>query len=113
LELDESVCLPVQDQDLEGALKAFQEDVDPWNLAFIKYKPSAKNYNSNFADETYRPPNEMSYPQNAKIIMGTEHLTKETPNGLRIQDKFRQPIIELSSSGKKKKDKQNISLKDK
>lgn len=104
------MCLAVQDQDLEGALKAFQEDIDPWNLAFIKFSPSEKNPHSEFADETYRPPKELSHLPNEELVEGKQLLAKETPTPMRIQDKFRQPMIELSASGEISKTNPHVSI---
>jgi len=93
--------LDVQDQDLEGALKAFQEDIDPWNLAFIKFNPSSKNPHSDFADESYRPPKELSDLTSRDVVVtdtGRDVLAKEPPP-IRIQDRLRQPVLELSPPG--------------
>ncbi|XP_021948185.1 uncharacterized protein LOC110845934 isoform X2 [Folsomia candida] len=98
VELDESVCLVVQDQDLEGALRAFNKDVDPWNLAFIKFSPSAKNPHSDFADETYRPPKDLSYPNMGDAVNGRELLTEHSPGMQRLHEKIRQPVIQLPAS---------------
>lgn len=99
VELDESVCIAVQDQDLEGA---FHEDVDPWNLAYIKYNPSAKNSHSEFADESYQPPKDLLLNNLPKmdVVTGEQHLAKsDSPEIIRFQDKFRQPFIEISANG--------------
>jgi hypothetical protein len=97
-DLDESVCSDVQDQDLEGALKAFQEDIDPLNLAFIKYNPSAKNPHSDFADESYRPPKDDSYSSNGELVTGKQLLAKESPQ-IKLQDRLKQPVLEFSAPG--------------
>jgi len=99
VDLDEAVCSDVQDQDLEGALKAFQEDIDPLNLAFIKYNPSAKNPHSDFADESYRPPKEVAYSNNGgEIVTGKELLAKESPK-ISLKDRLKHPVFELSAPG--------------
>lgn len=71
---DQSVCSEVQDQDLKGALKAFEDDVDPKNLAYIKFHPSSSDHHSDFAEESYRPPTELKHLKNAPLYEGKEKL---------------------------------------
>ena len=37
-------------------MKAFQDEVDPMSLAFVKFTPSQSNPHPEFADELYLPP---------------------------------------------------------
>uniref|UniRef100_A0A1B6GL34 Protein-tyrosine-phosphatase n=3 Tax=Proconiini TaxID=565685 RepID=A0A1B6GL34_9HEMI len=56
---DPEVCNNLKDQDLASALKAFESDemaLDPQNVAFVKFTPSANNPHAEFADEVYFPP---------------------------------------------------------
>jgi len=93
---DQSVCAEVQDQDLEGALKAFEEDIDPKNLAYIKYHPSSKNPHSDFADENYRPPKELAHLKNAPVIEGKEKLFEsEEHEKTKATDQLKQQTIDL------------------
>lgn len=50
------------DQDLEGALKALESDgeLDPREVAIVKFTPSDTNPHADFADEVYYPPVEES-----------------------------------------------------
>lgn len=53
-----NACYHLVDQDLEGALKALEgeEQVDPREMAVVKFSPSAENPNAQYADEIYYPP---------------------------------------------------------
>lgn len=53
------------DQDLEGVLKAYEgeDQINPENVAIIKFSPSAENPHAEYADEIYYPP--ISNEQNA------------------------------------------------
>ncbi|XP_057655924.1 receptor-type tyrosine-protein phosphatase N2 [Diorhabda carinulata] len=50
-------CLHLSDNDLEGALKALegQVELDPQEVAIIKYTPSAEDPHGPYADEIYYP----------------------------------------------------------
>lgn len=73
LEWDQPACMDVQDQDLQGALKLFEEDIDPRNLAYVKYHPSSRNPHSAFADESYKPPRDpSSHLKQGLVIEGRE-----------------------------------------
>lgn len=58
LPFEVNACYHLVDQDLEGALKALEgeEQVDPREMAIVKYTPSAENPNAQYADEVYYPP---------------------------------------------------------
>ncbi|KAJ8970255.1 hypothetical protein NQ317_010499 [Molorchus minor] len=51
-------CSHLADNDLEGVVKAFESDVelDPKDVAVIKYTPSVDNPHGAYADEVYYPP---------------------------------------------------------
>lgn len=51
-------CSHLSDNDLESALKALegQIDLDPKEIAIIKYTPSAEDIHAPYADEVYYPP---------------------------------------------------------
>lgn len=53
-----NACSHLSDQDLEGALKALegQDQLDPREVAIVKYTPSAENPHADYADEVYYPP---------------------------------------------------------
>ncbi|XP_047490918.1 uncharacterized protein LOC125040410 [Penaeus chinensis] len=57
---DLSTCNGELDQDLEGAIRAIEgeelEQVDPRNLAIVRFTPSATDPHTDFADEVYFPP---------------------------------------------------------
>ncbi|GJQ80345.1 hypothetical protein Trydic_g12218 [Trypoxylus dichotomus] len=59
LPFDVNACYHLVDQDLEGALKALEgeEQIDPKEVAIVKFTPSAENPNAQYADEVYYPPN--------------------------------------------------------
>ncbi|XP_071546206.1 uncharacterized protein IA-2 isoform X3 [Panulirus ornatus] len=60
IEFDISSCNGDLDQDLEGALRAIEgeelEQVDPRDLAIVRFTPSATDPHSDYADEVYFPP---------------------------------------------------------
>ncbi|XP_050310499.1 receptor-type tyrosine-protein phosphatase-like N [Anthonomus grandis grandis] len=58
LDFDLDACSDLSDNDLEGALRALegQEQLDPQQVAIIKYTPSVDNPHASFADEVYYPP---------------------------------------------------------
>lgn len=58
LSFDDNACSHLVDQDLEGALKALESegDLDPREVAIVKFTPSDTNPNADFADEVYYPP---------------------------------------------------------
>lgn len=58
MDFDPDSCAHLSDNDLEGALRALegQEELDPQEVAIIKYTPSVDNPHANFADEVYYPP---------------------------------------------------------
>ncbi|KRT85383.1 tyrosine phosphatase, partial [Oryctes borbonicus] len=58
LPFEVNACYHLVDQDLEGALKALEgeEQVDPREMAIVKFTPSAENPNAQYADEVYYPP---------------------------------------------------------
>ncbi|CAL8095283.1 unnamed protein product [Orchesella dallaii] len=90
---EQSICSEVQDQDLEGALKAFEEDIDPKNLAYIKYHPSS----TDFAEENYRPPKELKHLKNSPIIEGREKLF-EPEEHMKASEQFKQQALELAAN---------------
>lgn len=51
-------CSHLVDNDLEGALKALEGQVqlDPQEVAIIKYTPSVDDPHAAYADEVYYPP---------------------------------------------------------
>ncbi|CAG9817322.1 unnamed protein product [Phaedon cochleariae] len=51
-------CFHLSDNDLEGALRAIegQVDLDPQEVAIIKYTPSVDDPHASYADEVYFPP---------------------------------------------------------
>lgn len=57
-DFDLDSCIEFSDNDLEGALRALegQEELNPQEVAIIKYTPSVDNPNADFADEVYYPP---------------------------------------------------------
>lgn len=59
---DVNACSHLVDQDLEGALKALesQGELDPREVAIVKFTPSDSNPHADFADEIYYPPIEES-----------------------------------------------------
>ncbi|XP_066155636.1 receptor-type tyrosine-protein phosphatase N2 [Euwallacea fornicatus] len=65
MDFDLDSCIEFSDNDLEGALRAMegQEELDPQEVAIIKYTPSVDNPHANFADEVYYPPMEQSRQQ--------------------------------------------------
>lgn len=58
LTFDDNACSHLVDQDLEGALKALESegDLDPREVAIVKFTPSDTDPNADFADEVYYPP---------------------------------------------------------
>ncbi|PNF34880.1 Receptor-type tyrosine-protein phosphatase N2 [Cryptotermes secundus] len=58
LDYDRGICDHLIDQDLEAALKAIEgdEQLEPYNLAYVSFTPSASNPHTEFADEVYFPP---------------------------------------------------------
>ncbi|KAF7287318.1 hypothetical protein GWI33_001683 [Rhynchophorus ferrugineus] len=58
LEYELDSCSHLSDNDLEGALRALEGQVqlDPQEVAIIKYTPSVDNPHADFADEVYYPP---------------------------------------------------------
>lgn len=66
-----NACSHLADQDLEGALKALegQDQLDPREVAIIKYTPSAENPHSDYADEVYYPPIDSEVERIRNIIM--------------------------------------------
>ncbi|CAG9760558.1 unnamed protein product [Ceutorhynchus assimilis] len=65
VDFDPDSCSHLSDNDLEGALRALegQEELDPQEVAIIKYTPSVENPHANFADEIYYPPVDNSRQQ--------------------------------------------------
>ena len=51
-------CSRLSDQDLEGAVRVLEseDEVDPREVAIVKFTPSAVNPNAQYADEIYYPP---------------------------------------------------------
>lgn len=51
-------------------MKAFQDEVDPMSLAFVKFTPSQSNPHPEFADELYLPPApiETSAPASPQVL---------------------------------------------
>lgn len=89
---DQSVCGEVQDQDLKGALKAFEDDVDPKNVAYIKFHPSSNNY----AEERYRPPSELTHLKYAPIVEGKEKMyDSEEQAKAKATDQIKQQTINI------------------
>ncbi|KAI4461799.1 receptor-type tyrosine-protein phosphatase [Holotrichia oblita] len=82
LPFEVNACYHLVDQDLEGALKALEgeEQVDPREMAVVKFSPSAENPNAQYADEIYYPPvvdqkaaiRDIILPQNAIDIFDME-----------------------------------------
>lgn len=95
---DQSICTEVQDQDLQGALKAFEEDVDPKNLAYIKFHPSSQNPHSSFADESYRPPKELTHLKNSPVIEGKERLFESDQPKTNGVDQIKQQTVDLAGA---------------
>lgn len=95
---ESSICADLQDQDLDGALKAFQEDEDPLNLAIVKYEPSVKDPETLYADELYLPPPE----ELSETLLGQEFPPVwGKPNSVSVSthDRRKFPIMELSPPG--------------
>lgn len=57
IEFDNSVCVHLIDQDLEGALKSLETEdtIDPESMAYVKFTPSSNDPHAVFADEVYFP----------------------------------------------------------
>lgn len=55
---DPNSCSHLSDNDLEGALKALegQVDIDPREIAIIRYTPSVGDPHAKYADEVFYPP---------------------------------------------------------
>ncbi|XP_060528075.1 receptor-type tyrosine-protein phosphatase N2 [Cylas formicarius] len=67
-------CTHLTDNDLEGALKALegQVELNPQEIAIIKYTPSAENEHTEYADEVYYPPSDnRAREELRKQILGT------------------------------------------
>lgn len=66
-----NACSHLADQDLEGALKALegQDQLDPREVAIVKYTPSVANPHADFADEVYYPPVESEREAIRDVIM--------------------------------------------
>ncbi|XP_030751242.1 receptor-type tyrosine-protein phosphatase N2 [Sitophilus oryzae] len=58
IDFEPDSCSHLSDNDLEGALRALEGQVqlDPQEVAIIKYTPSVDNPHADFADEVYYPP---------------------------------------------------------
>lgn len=58
MDFEPDSCSHLSDNDLEGALRALEGQVqlDPQEVAIIKYTPSIDNPHADFADEVYYPP---------------------------------------------------------
>jgi len=88
---DTSVCADAVDQDLEGAMKAFQDEVDPMSLAFVKFTPSQSNPHPEFADELYLPPApiETSAPASPQVLQPAQDYLNNNANKATTLDKLK------------------------
>uniref|UniRef100_A0A1B6DJL1 Receptor-type tyrosine-protein phosphatase N2 n=1 Tax=Clastoptera arizonana TaxID=38151 RepID=A0A1B6DJL1_9HEMI len=90
-----SVCENLKDQNLDAALKAIETDpnlqLDPHDMAYVKFTPSAVNPNTDFADEVYFPTvNENGEIEPVKIPVEVKLIQDED------QDSNQEPIDEAS-----------------
>lgn len=65
-------CSHLSDNDLEGALRALegQVEIDPREIAIIRYTPSVEDPHAKYADEVFYPPirNPMQEELREKIL---------------------------------------------
>lgn len=71
MDFEENACTHLVDQDLEGALKALEgeDQLNPQEVAIVKYTPSVDDPHAAYADEVYYPPVQDSREAAREIIM--------------------------------------------
>ncbi|XP_074036254.1 tyrosine phosphatase IA-2 isoform X1 [Leptinotarsa decemlineata] len=76
-------CSHLSDNDLEGALKALegQVELDPQEVAIIKYTPSVDDPHASFADEVYYPPiNRQNQEELRRKILAPDAIDLDMPD---------------------------------
>ncbi|KAJ8912111.1 hypothetical protein NQ315_005447, partial [Exocentrus adspersus] len=75
-------CSHLVDNDLEGALKAMESQVqlDPQEVAIIKYTPSADNPHAAYADEVFYPPVNKAQEELREKILAPNAINLDMPD---------------------------------